>query len=150
MELSHEDHIFKSSPLKLAKFLQANESLTESWKESEYSAILDHQLNVPLCVLPLRLGSTIALRQALTEGAPLQTLIVCKEWAKTNLRIVDQTLPPSISIVIYYAAICAAESQHHAHITTISPESLRLGMQWCLSRSWLSRDLRLLFEKCIS
>jgi hypothetical protein len=149
MQRSHEDHIFKSSPIKLAKFLQASESLADNWHEDEYQSILEHQLNVPLCALPLSLRSTVILRKAFTEGSPLTTLQVCKEWAKTNLHIVEPTLPPSISIVIYYAAICAAQLQHHAQITTITADTLHLGLDWCLSREWLSPDIRKLFNTAL-
>jgi hypothetical protein len=147
MELSHEDHIFKSSPLKLAKFLQINEATADSWHESEYRAILEHQLNVPLCSLLLPIDSPIALREALTKGASLQALVICKEWAKAISHLASPTIPLSISIVLYYAAICAAKVQHQMLITTASPASLRLGVEWCLSREWLSQDLRTMFTK---
>jgi hypothetical protein len=142
-----EHEILKLPPQKLAMFLQASESPTVSWREEEYVAILQHQLNVPLVTMHPKICSNLTLRQVFETDAPLECLLACKDWAKFNLRIEDPPVPDAVSMILYYAAISKARLAYQQHLTSLDDAALIRGVQWCLDQKWLPSLLLDLFRR---
>ena len=138
------------------------------WQAHELSAILSHQLAVPL-VVELGHQSLDAIGQvAGRQGAEpqqmtlgqllLQThpnpetdlLRLVKDFARNHLSDPLSPLPAEVASVVYFAAIAAAIVHCRQQITSLDEKAMRDGFQWALSQQWLDAPLRELFQAAIS
>lgn len=145
MKFSHEDAILKLPARKLAALLEATEAETVSWHEDEYLLVLEHQLDAFLSSVAPTASAQLTFRQFFRQGASLDLILACKDWAKRNLRSPNSALPHEVSTVLYYALICKGRIEHAKPMTALNDQSLLNGIDWCLRRKWLPPLLGELF-----
>jgi hypothetical protein len=81
-----------------------------------------------------------------SKDAPLNQLIMLKNFAKANLNHPENKLPRPIFTVIYYASIAAALSLHDKRISTLQDGALKIGMEWGIKLGWVGREIELVLQ----
>ncbi len=143
-------------PTRLAKLIDLNPSRTKVWNDSEFEAILKHQLGVK--ILSDLMNSPFARDAGLPEAPPLadstfgealtgnspciEVLALIKDFGKAHWHSKNSGLPKEIAMVLYYAAIASALNHGHGLITKLPPESLLKGFQWAMEQEWVPSPLK--------
>jgi hypothetical protein len=78
---------------------------------------------------------------------PLALLEETKSFAKLNYGHPESSLPPEVSLVLYFAAIASAEANCRARISRLDDAALRAGYHWALGQTWLDPRLSDLFSR---
>lgn len=78
---------------------------------------------------------------------PVLLLKQAKEFAKANYAHPESFVPPEVSLVLYFAAIAAAEVRCRKRISRLDAKALRSGFEWALGRSWLDNRLKELISR---
>ena len=129
------------------------------WSAGELEEILKHQLETFLAVdIGNRLlepdralagsGSFQGLRSMkfgellLHPRPPVEALDLVKDLAKARRNDPEGLLPPEVATVLYYGSICAAALRHGIRISTLDRGALRAGLEWALSREWVTGPIR--------
>lgn len=145
----------------LHALLDANESTDAGWTESDYGSLLDHQLSSPLLddlssifsdvaeVLPATNCRTFG-ELLFNPPSSLPALKMVRHFAKNLITRDDRSYPDEVARVLYFAAIAAAQVHRSERITKLEPHPLREGYEWARSRSWISGELRDLFDQAVS
>lgn len=79
--------------------------------------------------------------------APLDQLILLKNFAKANLNHPENELPRPIFTVIYYASIAAALSRHGKKITQLENAELKNGLQWGAQLPWAGQEIETILRE---
>jgi hypothetical protein len=69
-------------------------------------------------------------------------LRLVKRFAKSCRSDPQHPLPGEIVMLLYYASIAAAQVRLGESISDLTPELLRRGVSWLLSRAWVDTELR--------
>ena len=156
------DDILRGEPSKLATLF----SHDEGWKPEELEAILKHQLSAPLVYdlssLMTSDSDCFAADMKAADGLgtfrdllvhpspPVPLLRLTKEFAKCSDQRKDSPIPSEIAIVLYYAAVVAAQLKHHERISSLTDHEVTEGIQWAMEQSWLDAGIRSLFLEALS
>ena len=79
------------------------------------------------------------------SNPPINLLWMIKDLAKTSSQDRRSTIPPDISLLLYYGAIAAALVRCHQRISRLSDEELRQGFNWVVRQPWIDGPVRNLF-----
>lgn len=144
----------KTDAQHLRHILEETSSDRPTWAEEEFGAILRHQLNVPVddehIGIPVPAPSR-SLHALLSSPRPdVETLRVVKDYARTLRQDGTSGFPAPVATVLYYAAITAAEQRAGERISELDNASLREGCAWALEQTWLTDELRSLFDAGMS
>jgi len=155
--------VFDSDSRNLAELMNPPEE--QLWRPEELAAVFRHQLSVPvqfdLAGLDPRIGEDVRLL-AVSQGLslksfgdlfrhpnpPVKLLIMVKDFAKRTSLSPNSLLPSEIAKVLYYSAIAAAILRCSRRITNLNDASLRCGLEWAISLSWIDSDTRCLLQSC--
>lgn len=130
------------------------------WNVSDGEALLRHQLDarldddLSLCfadarAVVARSGFTTFGELLRAADPPVPPLRMVRQFAKMMSQK-KACYPEEVALVLYYAAIAAAQVRAGAHITRLSSADFRRGCRWCLARAWLDPSLRDLFAEAIA
>ena len=124
----------------LATLLSLQPDVPE-WEESDYAAILEHQLDAPINLAKPR----PTFRQVLTEDHPEPAVLNrAKQRAK---QLLDQgRLPRPVAEVLYYWAITRGIVEHHVRITSLADSQINTGIRLLIELSWLPVSCRRDFQ----
>ena len=150
-----------ADPKSLARVLGISRVREFAWAESEYAAILTHQLDTALTVDLLganpallasyadRLGRAATFRDLLINdpNPPVELLEQTKNFAKEVLHGRREGIPDDIARVLYYAAIVAAHARCGRRISELDNASLEIGVLWALERAWIDSQSKMLFRE---
>jgi hypothetical protein len=136
------------------------------WITSDLAMMLKHQLDAPLeddlvevdprmeatlseaatiCDVPVR-----TFGDALLASRPRAAFLeMIKNFAKALRDDTNSVMPKEIATMMYYCAI-AAGIANGIRITSLSDEKIRKGFAWSLSQSWLTSELRVVFERAVA
>ena len=81
------------------------------------------------------------------DSPPLWLLELVKHWSKSLLRSAQPQIPKDVAYVLHYACICAGIRAGSRTITRSSDDELLNSLKLLLSYSWITPELRVLFEK---
>ena len=163
-----ENHTLdNATAVKLASLLELSSSDDPVWSVEDLAALLRIQLSTPL-VEDLRtienidrsgledlVGETPSLphtfRDLLLEhpAPPAKLLGLVKEYAKGSRHDPDPPVPEPIALVLYYAALAAAELRCYDCQTTLTPEEIRQGLRKTLALPWIDSALHNLFQRAL-
>lgn len=152
-----------TSSLQLAGILDVTTTAGHQWRLDDMGSLLRHQLAASLretLSSDDRLARKPSLKsdhieprtiaELFQQSRPsLDLLNAVKRWSKHSAGQTHAALPKEISATIYYASLAAAQVRLNERITTTSPEMLRFGFQTMLEQTWLTDDLRSLFEAAV-
>ncbi|MBI5760262.1 MAG: sigma-70 family RNA polymerase sigma factor [Planctomycetales bacterium] len=157
---SRDLSLVETSSLQLAGIFDVTTEASFQWRPEDMGALLRHQLAAPLretLSSDERVGRKIPPTTSTAEprtfadlfqhpAPPLELLNAVKRWSKHSARQTTTSLPTEISTTFYYAALAAALVRLNERITTSDADMLRYGFETMLQQSWLTDDLRKLFE----
>lgn len=134
----------------LAKLISIDGSSPLSWTEDDLRASLTELLDSKLGEIlrnaaPPGSGAETSLTvlDFLSQPHPsLPSLNGLKAFAKAAQSGRDVAFSRDVGIVLYYAAIIAAQNRLHQRLTQLSDEELQVGIEWMLSRTWLDERLK--------
>ena len=130
------------------------------WEGLDAAALLRDQLNAEIgteLAPPSRLSGTTAqwwrrpLGDLLTDAdAPLELIVLLKEWAKNACRDDEQVLPEMVATVLYYAAIVAIAAHHGTWASTQTRPEVIAACTRLIDYKWLEPRIRELFETWVA
>jgi hypothetical protein len=163
-----EDRL-RASPQHLVRLLEVGGSTTQDWRPEEFREILRHQLSAPVWLdvpwtnpgAPEPSAPTGEAEIAGREigsfdelfhhpAPPLGLLRLTKDFAKSNWNHPQSTLPGEIAALLYYESIVAAWIHGGEHISQLSDDELRKGVEWVLSQNWVDDSTRELFVEALA
>jgi len=144
----------------LHALLDASDSTDAGWTEEDYGSLLEHQLSARLCeeLAPIFSDVSNALADSkdqtfgdlLGAASPsLPALKMVRVFAKQMIARDDRSYPDEVARVLYFSAIAAAQIHGGERISKLEPAQLLDGYTWARGRSWLTSDLRALFDRAI-
>lgn len=156
------ERIFQTNPQTLARMMELEASQPMEWQPEELGAILRHQLAAPILFDLETLDPQLATkatalgasnRQFLrtfkdlfhSTEAPLELLVLSKDFAKASLTHPDSPIPKAIAEVIYFASIAVALILHGQRISRLEDGMLSRCFERMLARPWLDEQTRSLF-----
>jgi hypothetical protein len=147
-----------ADPRAISTLLEFRDIRRAIWHPGELAAMLRHQLDAPIhlslgtfsgeAAYLLRhakppLDPLLTLHQLFCHAQPpLELLRLVKRFAKSCRSDPEHPLPGEIVMLLYYASIAAAQVRLGESISDLTPELLRRGVRWVLSRAWVDTDLR--------
>jgi len=144
----------------MQRLLDATTVTNATWTNRDMGSILAHQLGAPLIkdlvrVLPDAESALTAMDDTpRTFGEllqhrhpPVDILRMVKDFAKQLHKMAHNAYPEQVATLLYYAAIATAQVRTNTCITDLPPQSLHKGYAWALTQTWLTPDLRTLFEE---
>jgi hypothetical protein len=150
--------IRRTSDVTLAGLL-TSQAPKADWSESDFAAILGHQLGSSV-VKELSLAGFDAaplladvpeirtFRDLLAHpGPPVGLLEMVKQYTRRVINSPGAELPDEIARVLYFACIVAGILRQGQRITSLDTAGLRAGAKWALTHKWLDPALRGLFEQ---
>lgn len=125
------------------------------WSSSDLHAILQHQLDVPLCQEAFRLSEASHLSEdrlrAIAEttfGSVLDhakpepdAIILIKNYAKAAMRGHSE-LPRDVARVLYMMAIVRGRLAGHHGVSSLDESNLKREVNRCLTFGWLPDKVR--------
>ncbi len=158
------DKIFQTNPQILARMMELEGNQPVEWRPEELGAILRHQLSAPIvfdleAMDPQLANKANVLctpnRQFLrtfkdlfhSAEAPLELLVLSKDFAKASLTHPDSPIPKAIAEVIYFASIAVALTLHGQRISRLDDEMLLRCFDRMIVRPWMDDETRDLFAQ---
>ncbi len=142
----------------LGNLMDETTSARTSWRDSDYGAILVHQLNAALVsdltqLLPDVRNSQLpdrSFRELLLSPDPsLEALRLVKDFAKQLSRRAQLAYPEDVATVLYYASIAVAELRTRTVITELPRRDVLNGYRWAADRPWMPADIKGLFDEAV-
>jgi hypothetical protein len=155
--------VFAAGAGQLAKMFALTEETSEIWSCSDMAAMLRHQLDAPVdpAAADRETGKSEGRERDKTDGIVktyrdlfrsqkpcCELLVVAKEFFKGTAGPSSTRQPEQeVAYVMYLASIAVAQTKLKKSISSLSSERLSRGINWALSRGWLDKDLKELFEQ---
>jgi hypothetical protein len=151
-------------PNLLSRLMALDPAEVPGWRPEDLGGMLRHQLSVsllsglgaPLGELDRTLTASEAFKGlgAMSFGdllrhprPPVEALKLVKDFAKLMRGEKAQSIPQDIALVLYYAAIAAADLRLGASISKLGAPDLGKGVRWAISQTWLDEPTRALFTE---
>jgi hypothetical protein len=151
--------ILQGDAKKLAQMMDLEGPELESWGADELSAVLRHQLETPILFdlegcdsqIQRNLHALVDVHGHLRRSfgsvlhladAPVELLVLTKEFAKSMLAHPDSAMPTPIAEVLYYASIAAALVWHNHWISQLSADELAACFRRLAAQPWVDDATR--------
>jgi hypothetical protein len=142
--MDRREYLEASSP-SLARLLGAMGSRLGEPGPEDLEAIWQLQLQAPAYVDlstlnkgPKTGAPNVTFGAILTNSqAPLDWLRLIKDFAKLHLAHEQGPLPKEIADGLYFVAIAAALKFHQTLISSLDPQKISRGFEWCLNQPWI-------------
>lgn len=148
----------------LAAMLHQGDDGKPAWEPEDLQALLEHQLASPIqfdlantdAVAKDRLKVLCESNGLLLKGfgdlllhprPPIELLIMTKDWAKTLSDHPQSPLPREVSMLLYFAAICAAKVSRNEWISTLKNSEFVKNVGWLLKQTWVDEKTKELLAK---
>jgi DNA-directed RNA polymerase specialized sigma24 family protein len=147
----------------LAELLDIQTDRDSLWTETDMTAILRHQMVIPLhrAFASCSVDASLAMKDPPSlsdftfddllhrDKPPLDVLNAVKRLARNNIRQELSAVPTEIATVFYYASIALALVRCDEHISRSDDEVLQTGFQMILCRPWIEDELRTLLQSAV-
>jgi hypothetical protein len=145
----------QTTKIELARLLSMEDEIHTTWTESDFGAILRHQLNSQLAELiepndistllegDLAAGALSTVRDLLTHPQPpLDSLDALRRYGKRLGGAQDSGFPQQVAAVVYLVAICAAIVRCDKRISEASDQEVLTRIRRLMTHSWLDETSR--------
>lgn len=147
----------------LSQLMRVGRDAAARWDNDELAAILTHQLNAPIQLdlqsikpaLSAKLSSMVNGEPTFGdllhhEQAPVELLIMVKDFAKRCGAHPEGPLPKEVATVIHTACIAAALTRCGQKISQSPDEQLTANMRWAEKQPWIDERTRMLLTHAIT
>jgi hypothetical protein len=147
---------------KLAGAIDVDISPGSRWSQEELGEMLAHQLRTPfrddlaalsadwakqLDRLAVPEERNLSIGHILRSPQPrMELLQLIKDFAKRAIDREVSALPEELGGLLYYASISTAWIRLQTKLHSLNDAALKQGLTWATSQSWITPELRELFE----